>query len=67
MFSGQAAVKASDQYAYDTFPSFGEAGHVLRIVHNITQKLLHPERVSFLTDCILIASDDTLALRILTI
>jgi hypothetical protein len=50
MFLGQAAVKESDQYAYDTFPSFGEAGHVLRIVHNIAQKLLHPERVSFLPD-----------------
>lgn len=64
---GEAAIRASAEYAYDAFPAFGEAGHVLRMVLFIAQKLSHSQRVPFLRGCIDIASDDTMALRILTI
>lgn len=64
---GEAAVKASAKYAYDMFPSFGEAGHVLRMILLIAQRLSQTERVAFLQECILNASDDTMAFRILTI
>jgi hypothetical protein len=64
---GEAAIRASAEYMYDMFPAFGEAGHVLRTVLFIAQKLSHSDRVAFLQKCILTASDDTMALRILTI
>jgi AAA ATPase domain len=64
---GISAVKASDQYTYDLFPGFGEAGHVLRLILAIAQKLSRPERVTFLQKCIRVAADDTMAVRVLTI
>jgi hypothetical protein len=47
--------------------SFGEAGHVLRMILFIAQRLLQTDRVAFLQKCILNSSDDTMAFRILTI
>jgi hypothetical protein len=64
---GVAAVKVSDKYMYDMLPAFGEAGHVLRMLLLITQRLSRTERAGFLQECILNASDDTMAFRILTI
>jgi hypothetical protein len=64
---GEAAVKASQKYAYDMMPSFGEAGHVLRMILFIAQKLSRTERMTFLQECILNADDDTMAFRIVTI
>jgi hypothetical protein len=64
---GIAAAKISAQYTYDLFPSFGEAGHVLRIILVISQRLSQTDRVTFLKDCILESGDDTMAFRILTV
>jgi len=64
---GDVAVRASSKYTYDMFPSFGEAGHVLRMVLLIAKRLPHTERLAFLQECILDATDDTMAFRILTI
>jgi hypothetical protein len=64
---GEVAVKASAKYTYDMMSSFGEAGHVLRMILVIAQRLSRTERVAFLRECILNASDDTMAFRILTI
>jgi predicted KAP-like P-loop ATPase len=64
---GVAAMKASAKYTYDSFPQFGEAGHVLRMILVIAQRLSHAERVVFLQECILNASDDTMAFRIISI
>lgn len=62
-----AAVKASAKYTYDLMSAFGEAGHVLRMILLIALRLPHSERIAFLQECILNASDDTMAFRILTV
>jgi hypothetical protein len=64
---GESVVKASDHYTYDTFAQFGEAGHALRLIHAVTKKLPKAGRVEFLARCILVATDETMALRVLTI
>ena len=64
---GESAVKAAAEYTYDLMPSFGEAGHVLRIILTVAKRLSQTERVAFLQGSILNASDDTMALRILTV
>jgi hypothetical protein len=64
---GKAAVKAAAQYTYDLMPAFGESGHVLRMILLIAQRLSQRERISFLQECILNASDDTMAFHILTV
>jgi hypothetical protein len=64
---GEAASKASASYAYDMMPAFGEAGHVLRLILFVAQRLSKTERIAFLRKCILNATDDTMAFRILTI
>jgi KAP family P-loop domain len=62
-----AAVKAADKYTYDSaFPTFAEAGHVLRFIHAIAHRISKKERIGFLRQCILDASDDTMAFRIVT-
>jgi hypothetical protein len=61
-----AVIGASHKYTYDMMASFGEAGHVLRIVLRIAQRLSVPERLKLLEDCIIEATDDTMALNILT-
>jgi hypothetical protein len=64
---GLAAVKASANYTYDLMSAFGEAGHVLRMILLIALRLQHSEKIAFLQECILNASDDTMAFRILTV
>jgi predicted KAP-like P-loop ATPase len=61
-----AAVGASHKYTYDMMAAFGEAGHVLRIVLQVAQRLPVSERLKLLEDCILEATDDTMALNVLT-
>lgn len=60
------AVREAKEYTYDIFAGFGESGHVTRIVINAAQKMNHDERVSFLWQCIEVANDDTLAVRVLS-
>lgn len=64
---GETAIKASEKYTYDMMPGFGEAGHILRMVLWIAKRLSHPERLTFLQECILSATDDTMAFNILRI
>jgi predicted KAP-like P-loop ATPase len=64
---GLAVAKTSAQYTYDLFPSFEEAGEVLRIILRISQRLSQTDRVTFLKDCIRESSDDTMALRIVMV
>ena len=60
------AVREAKEYTYDLFAGFGEAGHVTRIVIRTAEKMDHDERVSFLKECIEVANDDTLAVRVLS-
>jgi hypothetical protein len=61
-----AAVRASHKYTYDMMVAFGEAGHVLRIVLRICQRMPRLKRSSLLEECLSEATDDTMALNILT-
>ncbi len=54
-------MRASAKYTYDMMPGFGEAGHVLRMILWTAKRLSHPERLTFLRECILNATDDTMA------
>jgi hypothetical protein len=62
----RATMRSAHKYTYDMMAAFGEAGHVLRIVLRIAERLPAPERPNLLADCILEAADDTMALNILT-
>jgi hypothetical protein len=63
----RAAMKASHKYTYDMFVAFGEAGHVVRLVIRIAERLpVLSDRLLLLQDSILDASDDTMALNIVT-
>ncbi len=65
---GEAAVKAADKYTYDhAFPMWGEAGHVLRLIHAVAHRLSQNERIAFLQKCVLDATDDTMAVDIVMI
>jgi len=46
---------------------FAEAGHVLRMILLIAQRLPQTDRVAFLQACISNTNDDTMAFRILTV
>lgn len=61
-----AAVRNADKYTYDLMAGFGEAGHVLRIVLGVAQRLQPSDRAKLLQESILEATDDTMALNILT-
>lgn len=61
-----AAVRAADDVTYDTFTGLGEAGHIARMIIRFAQRLTKTGRVKFLSECIEIAADDTLAFRVLT-
>jgi hypothetical protein len=60
-----AAMKAADSFSYDVLPGFGEAGHALRIVLRISERIAHDDRVALLSECITEATDDTIASRVL--
>lgn len=64
---GLTAAKASALYTYDMLSQFGEAGHVLRMILLVAQRLSQTDRIPFLRECILNSGDDTMAFRILTI
>jgi len=53
-------------FTYDMFHSLGESGEVLRFLLVTAEKVPKPERSVFLSQCIRQATDDTMALRILT-
>jgi len=55
---------AASKYGYDFFVSTGEAGDALRMVIRVAARLPNEQRTAFLSQCILEAGDDTLALRI---
>ena len=62
-----ATMRAAHKYVYDSvFPAFGEAGHVLRIVIRIADRMRPAERGTLLSECVLEAADDTMALQVLT-
>lgn len=61
-----AAVRAADKYTYDMLAAFGEAGHILRLVLRVAERLPASERSGFLENCISEASDDTMAMNVLT-
>lgn len=67
MSLGVAAAESAAEYTYDIMSGFGEAGHVLRLILAIAQRLPKTERITFLRKCILNAGDDTMAFRVLTI
>jgi hypothetical protein len=63
----RAAMRAAHKYTYDMTPVFGEAGHVWRIVIRISERLRPAERATLLSESILEATDDTMALRVLNL
>jgi hypothetical protein len=62
-----AVLTLADDLTYDTFSAFGEAGHVLRMIINVAQRISLPERIHFLSECIIEATDDTIAVRVLNL
>src|SRR5207244_8831832 len=60
-----AAVRAANEVTYDIFTGLGESGHIVRMIIRIAQRLVKAERATFLSECVEIAADDTLAFRIL--
>ena len=62
-----AALVAANEVAYERlFFSLGEAAHVLRMVLRLALRLPKSERAAFLSGCIEKATDDTMALRIIS-
>jgi KAP family P-loop domain len=62
-----SAMRTADKYVYDQMLVwFGEAGHVLTMTKNVTEKLPTSERAIMLSRCIEEATDDTMALRVLS-
>ena len=61
-----AIAQNADKLVYDMMGAFAEAGHALRIILRITERLPRPERKGLLSEVIEEATDDTLALRVLT-
>ncbi len=59
-------IHAADKLTYDKVLLLGEAGHVLRLVNRVAEKTPQTERAALLSQCIAEASDDTMALWILT-
>jgi len=55
----------ASKYLYDSFMvSFGEAGHALRVIIRVALRLPQESRARFLSECISLATDDTMAFRI---
>lgn len=58
-------MRGASKYLYDTFMvTFGEAGHALRIVIRVGLRTPLERRAKFLSECISLATDDTMAFRI---
>lgn len=60
----RVAVRLAEEFTYDMFMGFGEAGHVVRIVLRACQGLPRQEQLSILRDCIATTTDDTMALTL---
>lgn len=60
----EATLAHADTLTYDMMAQFGEAGHVLRMIHRVALELPGSQRVDFLEDCILRSVDDSLPERI---
>ena len=60
-----AIARNADKFLYDMMAPFAEAGHALRIIIRVAAKLPQAEREPLLSACILEATDDTLAFRVL--
>lgn len=61
-----AIARNADKLVYDMMAPFGEAGHALRIILRVCERLPRAERIRIMSDVIEEAADDTLALRVLT-
>jgi hypothetical protein len=61
-----AIARNADKLVYDMLAPFAEAGHALRIILRVCERLPRPERIGLMSEVISTASDDTLALRVLT-
>lgn len=62
-----AALTLAADLTYDLFAAFGESAHVMRMVIRVTKRLPQKDRHSYLSQCILASTDDTIPLRILTL
>jgi hypothetical protein len=60
------AMETAKDLTYDLMTAFGEAGEAIRLVIRVGLRLPRRDRVAFLSKCIIEATDDTMALRILT-
>ena len=62
-----ATMHGANEYVYDSiFIGMGEAGHVLRIIIRVSEKMPKAARAHLLSQSIIEATDDTMALRVLT-
>ena len=61
-----AIARNAEKLGYDMMAAFGEAGHAMRIILRTCERLARGERIRLMSDVIAEASDDTLALRVLT-
>jgi hypothetical protein len=61
------ALEHANVLTYDLMSSYGEAGHVLRMIIRVAKKLGRSDRIKFLEDCILRSVDDSLPVRIFTV
>jgi hypothetical protein len=62
-----AALTLADDLTYDLFSGFGEAGHLIRMITRLGERMPQSERAPFLLECIRESTDDTMPVRILTV
>ncbi len=60
-----AIARNADKLVYDTMAPFAEAGHALRIIIRVADRMPQSEKKPLLASCILETTDDTLAWRVL--
>jgi hypothetical protein len=61
------ALTLAADLTYDLFSAYGESGHVIRMIIRVTERLPETERSTFLSECILASTDDTIPLRVLRV
>lgn len=62
-----AALTLASDLTYDLFSAFGEAGHLIRMIIRLGERLPQSDRALFLSECIANSTDDTIPVRILTL
>jgi hypothetical protein len=62
-----AALTLATDLTYDFLSAFGESGYVMRMIIRVTRQIPEAERSSFLSECILASTDDTIPFRILNL